>query len=189
MRGCANCCAAICRITAFASPLAADAAEARASLASFAFDLIVLDVMMPGESGLDLTRCAAHRAESAAGSGAAADRDGRTRGPRQRARTGRRRLSRQAVRAARTGAAHPQHPASAGPAADGGAAAALRFGGFRFDLGARRAVSRRRSVHLTAAEAGLLAEPGGARRRAGVARGAVAIGRSSAAISAMSMCR
>jgi len=31
---------------------AADAVEARAQLASFAFDLIVLDVMMPGESGL-----------------------------------------------------------------------------------------------------------------------------------------
>jgi two-component system, OmpR family, phosphate regulon response regulator OmpR len=41
---------------------AADALEARAHLASFAFDLIVLDVMMPGESGLDLTR--ALRAES-----------------------------------------------------------------------------------------------------------------------------
>ncbi|HTQ33928.1 MAG TPA: response regulator transcription factor [Stellaceae bacterium] len=35
---------------------AADAMEARAQLASFAFDLIVLDVMMPGENGLDLTR-------------------------------------------------------------------------------------------------------------------------------------
>jgi two-component system, OmpR family, phosphate regulon response regulator OmpR len=35
---------------------AADAKEARVQLASFAFDLIVLDVMMPGESGLDLTR-------------------------------------------------------------------------------------------------------------------------------------
>jgi two-component system phosphate regulon response regulator OmpR len=34
---------------------AADAKEARAQLASFAFDLIVLDVMMPGENGLDLT--------------------------------------------------------------------------------------------------------------------------------------
>lgn len=35
---------------------AADASEARCSLASFAFDLVVLDVMMPGESGLELTR-------------------------------------------------------------------------------------------------------------------------------------
>jgi two-component system, OmpR family, phosphate regulon response regulator OmpR len=39
----------------FRVTLAADAREARASLASFAFDLIVLDVMMPGESGLELT--------------------------------------------------------------------------------------------------------------------------------------
>jgi two-component system, OmpR family, phosphate regulon response regulator OmpR len=35
---------------------AADAADARAKLAAFAFDLVVLDVMMPGESGLPLTR-------------------------------------------------------------------------------------------------------------------------------------
>ncbi len=35
---------------------AADAAEARLKLASFAFDLVVLDVMMPGENGLGLTR-------------------------------------------------------------------------------------------------------------------------------------
>jgi two-component system, OmpR family, phosphate regulon response regulator OmpR len=35
---------------------AADGGEARTRLASFAFDLVVLDVMMPGESGLDLTR-------------------------------------------------------------------------------------------------------------------------------------
>jgi two-component system phosphate regulon response regulator OmpR len=39
----------------FRVTVAADAAEARANLASLAFDLIVLDVMMPGESGLDLT--------------------------------------------------------------------------------------------------------------------------------------
>ena len=35
---------------------AADAAEARSTLASFAFDLVVLDVMMPGENGIELTR-------------------------------------------------------------------------------------------------------------------------------------
>jgi two-component system, OmpR family, phosphate regulon response regulator OmpR len=35
---------------------AADAADARAKLQSIAFDLLVLDVMMPGEDGLDLTR-------------------------------------------------------------------------------------------------------------------------------------
>jgi two-component system phosphate regulon response regulator OmpR len=32
-----------------------DAADARAKLVSFAFDLLVLDIMMPGESGLALT--------------------------------------------------------------------------------------------------------------------------------------
>jgi len=35
---------------------AADAAGARALMKSIAFDLLILDVMMPGESGLDLTR-------------------------------------------------------------------------------------------------------------------------------------
>jgi two-component system phosphate regulon response regulator OmpR len=34
---------------------AENAAEARAKLAGLAFDLLVIDVMMPGESGLDLT--------------------------------------------------------------------------------------------------------------------------------------
>jgi len=38
----------------FVVTTAANAAEARAAFRSLAFDLIVLDVMMPGESGLDL---------------------------------------------------------------------------------------------------------------------------------------
>ncbi len=35
---------------------AVDAADARAKLAAFAFDLLVLDIMMPGETGLELTQ-------------------------------------------------------------------------------------------------------------------------------------
>ena len=40
----------------FRVTITADASMARAHLSSFAFDLVVLDVMMPGESGLELTR-------------------------------------------------------------------------------------------------------------------------------------
>jgi len=36
--------------------VAADAAEARQRLGGLAFDLLIVDVMMPGENGLDLTR-------------------------------------------------------------------------------------------------------------------------------------
>jgi two-component system phosphate regulon response regulator OmpR len=36
--------------------LAADAADARAKLRNLAFDLLVCDIMMPGESGLEFTR-------------------------------------------------------------------------------------------------------------------------------------
>lgn len=47
----------------FRVTVATDAAEARAKLKSIAFDLLVLDIMMPGESGLELTR--ALRSDSA----------------------------------------------------------------------------------------------------------------------------
>src|SRR6516164_6138457 len=40
----------------FRVTIAADARDARSNLASFAFDLLVLDVMLPGENGLELTR-------------------------------------------------------------------------------------------------------------------------------------
>jgi two-component system phosphate regulon response regulator OmpR len=40
----------------FRVTIAGDAAEARAKLASMEFDLVVLDVMMPGENGFDLTQ-------------------------------------------------------------------------------------------------------------------------------------
>ncbi|MDB5384066.1 MAG: DNA-binding response regulator [Rhodospirillales bacterium] len=39
----------------FRVSVAADAAAARKALAAMSFDMLVLDVMMPGESGLDLT--------------------------------------------------------------------------------------------------------------------------------------
>jgi len=35
---------------------AADASEARTLMKSFAFDLVILDIMMPGETGLELTK-------------------------------------------------------------------------------------------------------------------------------------
>ena len=40
----------------FRVSVAGDAADARALMKSMAFDLLIVDVMMPGESGLDLTR-------------------------------------------------------------------------------------------------------------------------------------
>lgn len=40
----------------FVVSVAADAAEARAHMAGMAFDLLIVDVMMPGEDGLALTR-------------------------------------------------------------------------------------------------------------------------------------
>ena len=46
----------------FRVSVAADAAEARALMKSFAFDLLIVDVMMPGETGFELTK--AVRAQS-----------------------------------------------------------------------------------------------------------------------------
>lgn len=46
----------------FVAATTASAAEARLALAAFSFDALVVDVMMPGETGLDLTRSL--RAES-----------------------------------------------------------------------------------------------------------------------------
>lgn len=50
------------RENGFRVTVSADAAEARAALRGLAFDLIILDVMMPGESGLSLAQTL--RAES-----------------------------------------------------------------------------------------------------------------------------
>jgi two-component system phosphate regulon response regulator OmpR len=144
----------------FRVTLAGDAREARASLASFAFDLIVLDVMMPGESGLDLTR--ALRSEGGGQArlpripvllltamGEAEDR----------------------VNGLEQGAddylAKPFEPRELvlrirniierhGVADDAGTARSVCFGRFRFDLGRNELFRGGEIVHLTAAEAGLL---------------------------------
>ena len=85
----------------------ASAAEARAKLESLKFDLLVLDVMMPGESGLDPRPRLRGRSDVPD-----PDADGAHRAVRAHRRpgVGRRRLSRQAVRAARAAAAHRRHP-------------------------------------------------------------------------------
>jgi len=132
---------------------AADGAEARANLASFAFDLVVLDVMMPGESGLDLSR-------DLRGNGtvpvllltARAEPEDRING-------------------LETGAddfvAKPFEPRELvlrirnilqrRPAVAEAGGAEVRFGGFRFDLARSELWRGGEPVHLTAVEAGLLA--------------------------------
>ncbi len=92
---------------------AASAHEATARLRDLLFDFIVLDVMMPGESGVQFAREAARRRLAAPRrANIDADRLVGNQEPRRGAGGRRRRLSRQAVRAARTRAAHRQHTAA-----------------------------------------------------------------------------
>jgi two-component system, OmpR family, phosphate regulon response regulator OmpR len=143
----------------FRVTVAADAKEARASLASFAFDLIVLDVMMPGESGLDLT--AALRGPVGPTNGrssrlpvllltAMAEPEDRING---------------LERGADDYLAKPFEPRElvlrirnilARHAADDEAVRTIRFGGFRFDLTRGELFRGSEIVRLTTAEAGLL---------------------------------
>ena len=136
---------------------AADAKEARAQLASFAFDLVVLDVMMPGENGLDLTR-ALRTERSVSGAvpvlllTAMAEPEDRVNGletgaddylakpfePRELVLRIRNILQRRPT---------PEEPA---PPPD------IRFAGFRFDLGRGELFRDGDLVRLTAAESALL---------------------------------
>jgi two-component system phosphate regulon response regulator OmpR len=135
---------------------AADAAEARANLASFAFDLVVLDVMMPGESGLDLARYLR--------------RDSRVPVLLLTARAS----PEDRIDGLETGAddfvAKPFEPRELvlrirnilqrRPAAET-SGDDVRFGGFRFDLARNELWRGAEPVHLTAVEAGLLASLAG----------------------------
>ncbi|HEY1798704.1 MAG TPA: response regulator transcription factor [Stellaceae bacterium] len=137
---------------------AADAAEARAHLASFAFDLVVLDVMMPGESGLDLSRDLRRNATVPVllltARAEPEDRiDGLETGaddfvakpfePRELVLRIRNILQRRPVAVEDTGGVE------------------VRFGGFRFDLARSELWRGSDPVHLTAVEAGLLASLAG----------------------------
>ena len=136
----------------FRVTVAADAQEARASLAGFAFDLVVLDVMMPGESGLDLARSSRVRRQvPVLLLTAMAEPEDRVNGLEQ---------------GADDFMAKPFEPRELvlrirnilqrGPVAIA-ERREIRFGGFSFDL-ERNALSRAgEPVHLTAAEAALLA--------------------------------
>ena len=144
----------------FRVTVAADAKEARANLASFTFDLIVLDVMMPGESGLDLTGAlrgpggpTTHRSPRLPilMLTAMAEPEDRVNGLEQ---------------GADDFLAKPFEPRELvlrirniierrGVADE--AARTVRFGGFRFDLARGELFRGGEIVHLTAAEAGLLA--------------------------------
>jgi len=130
---------------------AADAADARSKLASFAFDLIVLDVMMPGENGIDLTR-ALHRERSSPIMllTAMAEPEDRVHGleqgaddylakpfePRELVLRIRNLLQRRPTKDTEPGE--------------------IRFGGYRFDVAREELYRGSDLVHLTAAEAGLL---------------------------------
>jgi two-component system phosphate regulon response regulator OmpR len=133
----------------FRVTLAADAAEARANLSRFAFDLVVLDVMMPGESGLALTRALRGRVPVLLLT-AMAEPEDRVNGLEQ---------------GAEDYLAKPFEPRELvlrinnilqrRPRPDM-AAREVRFGGYRFDLVRDELFCGGDPVHLTAAEAGLL---------------------------------
>ena len=57
----ANCSSPTCSSNGFRVTVAATAAEARERMRSLIFDLVVLDIMMPGESGVAFTNVAARR--------------------------------------------------------------------------------------------------------------------------------
>jgi two-component system phosphate regulon response regulator OmpR len=138
----------------FRVTLAVDAKEARAKLTSISFDLLVLDIMMPGETGLELTQSL--RAESGVpillltAMGEVQDR----------------------INGFESGAddylAKPFEPKelvlrinailkrAQGPAPKAPAGGTVRFGAYAFEIERRRLYKAGEIVHLTEAEGDLL---------------------------------
>ena len=136
----------------FRITLAADAAEARLKLKSLQYDLAIVDVMMPGENGFELTASLkAERRVPVLLLTAMAEAENRIHGLEQ---------------GAEDYLVKPFEPRElvlrirnilARAALDGTAAAGeARFGGFRFDLKRAELWRGDEAVHLTTAEAALL---------------------------------
>ena len=107
------------------------AADARAKLAGLRFDLLILDVMMPGETGFDLARDLRNSSNVPIIMLTARDEaHSRIEGLAHR----RRRLCGQAVRAARALAAHCRHPAPCRARARLPSVETVRFGDFHFHI-------------------------------------------------------
>jgi two-component system phosphate regulon response regulator OmpR len=130
---------------------AGDASEARSQLASFAFDLVVLDVMMPGESGLELTRVLGSEGRiPVLLLTAMAEPEDRVNGLEQGADDYLSKPFEPRELVLRIRNILQRRPADDAGSRD------LRFGGCRFDVARGELYRGAEVVHLTAAEAGLL---------------------------------
>ena len=130
---------------------AADVEDARSNLASFAFDLVVLDVMMPGESGLELTRDLRRGGRvPVLLLTAMAEPEDRVNGLEQGADDYLSKPFEPRELVLRIRNLLQRRPAAAPGGRD------LRFGGYRFDLTRSELYRGGDLVHLTAAESGLL---------------------------------
>jgi two-component system phosphate regulon response regulator OmpR len=122
------------------------------------YDLVVLDLMLPGEDGLAI--CRRLRARRQRHPGGDAHGEGRRRGPHPRARDGSRRLPRQALQPARAGRSHQRGASPPARARDARRPATeervVDFGPYSLNL-AQRSLSRDgENVPLTTGEFSLL---------------------------------